>query len=176
MPHANAWQSDAPNLGFSEASPWLPADQNHAQYAVDQQQKEGASVLHFTRDMLRWRKTHPALEHGSCRVLAFNASLMVLERHFTSPEGSQTLIIALNASNQDATIRLNLPASATSVPVPHMKAGEPSPSGACCWHLGRCGLANFIIRNSYCIFCLSSAAPLWRYFQPYCQLRKRLLS
>ncbi|MBV7297169.1 alpha-amylase family glycosyl hydrolase [Enterovibrio paralichthyis] len=124
------WQSDAPNLGFSEGSPWLPADQNHVRYAVDQQQKEGASVLHFTRNMLRWRKTYPALEHGSCRVLAFNASLMVLERHFTSPEGSQTLIIALNASNQDATIRLNLPASATSVPVPHMKAGEPSPSGA----------------------------------------------
>lgn len=123
------WQSEMKNLGFSDGTPWLPADPNHANHAIDKQQSDPASVLHFSRDVLHWRKRYPALMQGSCRVLAFNASLMVLERHVALASGAQTLIIAFNASNQNATIRLNLPAPATRLAVPYMNDCEPAANG-----------------------------------------------
>ncbi|OEE90474.1 alpha-glucosidase [Enterovibrio norvegicus FF-162] len=110
------WSQTHAHLGFSDHTPWLPAAQEHAPLAIDAQMANTDSALHFTHALLKWRKNQPALVEGSCRVLAFNDSLMVLERHHES----QTLIIALNGSAQDATIRLNLPNTAATIDVPHM--------------------------------------------------------
>ncbi|EOD77116.1 Maltodextrin glucosidase [Grimontia indica] len=119
------WLSEAENLGFSASPPWLPADPTHSEYAIDKQQQDESSVLHFTRALLYWRKQHVAMQHGACRVLAYNQTLMVLERHHEE----QTLIIALNASNNEATVRLNLPSDAKSLSLPHMADAVPENHG-----------------------------------------------
>lgn len=119
------WQSKAMHFGFSCVSPWLPPDPSHAALAVDIQQADTQSVLHFTRELLAWRKQQIAMLEGTCRVLAFNSALMVLERH----HADQTLIIALNASNSDATVKLNLPAPATLLSLPHMNTASSRVDG-----------------------------------------------
>ncbi|MGF1866765.1 alpha-glucosidase C-terminal domain-containing protein [Enterovibrio norvegicus] len=61
-------------------------------------------------------------EKAVVAMLAFNKALMVFERHHES----QTLVIAINGSNQEATIRLNLPSPAQTLPLPHMHVSAPT--------------------------------------------------
>lgn len=116
------WKENAPFFGFSTQSPWLPIDDEHNAFSIDAQQQDPHSTLNFTREMLAWRQQQPALREGSCRILAFNKALMVFERHHES----QTLVIAINGSNQEATIRLNLPSPAQTLPLPHMHVSAPT--------------------------------------------------
>ncbi|PML78369.1 alpha-amylase family glycosyl hydrolase [Enterovibrio norvegicus] len=120
------WKENAPFFGFSSQSPWLPIDDEHKAFSIDAQQQDPQSTLNFTRDMLAWRQQQPALREGSCRMLAFNEALMVFERH----HASQTLVIAINGSNQEATIRLNLPSPAKTLPLPHMQVSPPTQNEA----------------------------------------------
>ncbi|MDD1781194.1 alpha-glucosidase [Enterovibrio sp. ZSDZ35] len=110
------WDHNKPYFGFSEKRTWLPPDPNHADFSVLAQESQPLSVLQFTRALLFWRKSQPALLFGSCRLVAFNQTLMVIERQH---EG-QTLIIALNGSPHAATIKLNLPSPAKTIHLPQM--------------------------------------------------------
>jgi alpha-glucosidase len=74
------WTSDAPQLGFSTAEPWLPVGENHGQFAVDRQSSVNSSLLQFTRDCLRLRNAHPALRRGSMTVQRADNQLLSFER------------------------------------------------------------------------------------------------
>ncbi|SHI63231.1 alpha-amylase family glycosyl hydrolase [Wenxinia saemankumensis] len=56
------WESNAPNGGFSTATPWLPVKSPQQAVAVDAQ-GEG-SVLDFYRRMLAFRRSEPSLRTG----------------------------------------------------------------------------------------------------------------
>ena len=58
------WDADLTNAGFSSAKPWLPVPVEHAAAAVEQQRLDSASVLHFSRKLIAWRKTVPQLTRG----------------------------------------------------------------------------------------------------------------
>ena len=73
------WKSDAPQLGFSTADPWLPVGSGHRELAVDRQ-ADGNSLLKFTRDCLKLRNSHPALHHGSMTVNLADDQLLAFER------------------------------------------------------------------------------------------------
>ncbi|MCP6105870.1 hypothetical protein NL392_35540, partial [Klebsiella pneumoniae] len=43
------WAADGENLGFGSGKPWLPAGETHRPLAVDRQERDPGSLLHFTR-------------------------------------------------------------------------------------------------------------------------------
>lgn len=77
------WRGNEKHAGFSKTEPWLPVPESHRSLAVDKQEKDPESTLHFCRRFLRWRKENPALmkgeikfiETGDENVLCFTRSL-----------------------------------------------------------------------------------------------------
>jgi alpha-glucosidase len=64
------WQGSAPQAGFSSANrTWLKLDPAHAAFAVDRQAEDTQSTLHYTRQLLRLRRRHPALVTGDITLL-----------------------------------------------------------------------------------------------------------
>ncbi|HVI97920.1 MAG TPA: alpha-amylase family glycosyl hydrolase [Sphingomonas sp.] len=88
------WRADAPQLGFSAGTPWLPAGSDHDALAVDRQDVDPGSMLAWTRQMLMLRNTHPALRLGSIRVIVADEALLVLERSVPG----ERLLCAFNLS------------------------------------------------------------------------------
>jgi alpha-glucosidase len=94
------WKSAAADLGFSSvassAKSWLPVAATHQALAADAQLQDPASLLHFYRQLLRWRKTRPSLVSGTLEVLdAHPQVLAYVRRH----EGETTLCV-FNFSDQ----------------------------------------------------------------------------
>jgi alpha-glucosidase len=92
------WSAEAPNLGFSDAEPWLPVGKAHAALAVDRQDESANSMLQFTRECLNLRRRHAALRHGSMRVLEAGEQKLVFERSF----GAERLCCTFNLFAADA--------------------------------------------------------------------------
>ena len=64
------WQTQSPTGGFTTATrPWLPVSSDHLTKAVDRQVDDKRSVLWHYRDMLAFRRAHPALSIGSIEML-----------------------------------------------------------------------------------------------------------
>jgi alpha-glucosidase len=59
------WAADAPNLGFTAGTPWLPPGAGHRALAVSEQARDPQSVLAHARRLVAARKAHPALARGS---------------------------------------------------------------------------------------------------------------
>ena len=90
------WSSTGPNLGFSTSEPWLPVGQSHRALAVDQQEESEVSILAFARECLRVRRAHPALRHGSMRVVEAGKQRLVFER----ASGGERLRCTFNLSDR----------------------------------------------------------------------------
>lgn len=88
------WTGASADLGFSStvgsAAPWLPVAETHRALAVDAQERDAASLLHFYRGLLRWRKAQPALVHGTLSVLPAHPQVLAFVRAF---EGRQLLCV-----------------------------------------------------------------------------------
>lgn len=63
------WEEGKPNAGFTTGLPWLPVPSSHIARAVDREQSDPASVLEHYRQVLRFRRDHPALRKGSIEFL-----------------------------------------------------------------------------------------------------------
>ncbi len=74
------WAADQPRAGFSTVEPWLPIDRHHIALSVDRQEGDPASMLHATRRMVAFRKTHPALLIGRMTLLDAGPDLLSFER------------------------------------------------------------------------------------------------
>lgn len=84
------WKRRAPYAGFSTVRPWLPVPDSHAALAADAQEADEASTLSLTRQLVRFRKEHPALRYGSMRIIEASAALLIFERAF---EGEHLLCV-----------------------------------------------------------------------------------
>lgn len=58
------WRRDSAHAGFSQQRPWLPVGEGHAELSVEVQERDPASVLNFTRRMLKVREGSAALRTG----------------------------------------------------------------------------------------------------------------
>lgn len=106
------WQAASAHAGFSTVTvtltgtltgtPWLPVDAQHPPLAVDQQQDDPASMLNFSRALLRWRAQQPALVHGAIQFMQVTDDVLVYQR---VAEG-QTLWIAHNLSDVEVVIEV----------------------------------------------------------------------
>ncbi|WP_327752774.1 alpha-glucosidase family protein [Sphingobium sp. SJ10-10] len=84
------WQADAKYLGFSDAKPWLPAGEAHRALAVDVQEADADSLLHWTRRVLALRNGSPALRVGAIDFLETPEELLAFEREH---EGERLLCV-----------------------------------------------------------------------------------
>lgn len=90
------WAADAPQLGFSDAKPWLPLGDAHRALAVDLQEANPASLLHHMRHMVALRRQYPALAQGGIAVRVITPALLVFER----TASDETLLCAFNFSDR----------------------------------------------------------------------------
>jgi alpha-glucosidase len=95
------WDSTAPNLGFSAADPWLPLGEAHRPLAVDRQETDPKSLLHFTRECLALRQSQPALRCGSMRIIEAGEQRLVFERS----DERKRLLCTFNLSPRAAPFR-----------------------------------------------------------------------
>lgn len=86
------WQADGVHCGFSTGTPWLPLGDDHAALAVDRQEADPASLLHWARKMIALRNAHPPLRRGALRIVSAEEALLVFER---SADG-EALLCAFN--------------------------------------------------------------------------------
>jgi alpha-glucosidase len=95
------WAAEAPNLGFSSGTPWLPPGETHRALAVDRQEHDPASALAFSRQCVVLRDAHPALRQGSLELIEAGPQRLVFDRS----DGGQTLRCTFNLSSTAAPFR-----------------------------------------------------------------------
>jgi alpha-glucosidase len=75
-----AWEGGSRYLGFSDAKPWLPVGEDHRALAVDAQEADEESLLHWTRAVLAARRASPALRAGRIAFLDGPEGMLAFER------------------------------------------------------------------------------------------------
>ena len=88
------WQADKPNGGFSTTRPWLPVPSEHLALAVDKQEADQSSMLHFCRRLLSWRWHQPVVKQGDMKIVDSPEQVLA----FTRTLAKETLFFAFNYS------------------------------------------------------------------------------
>jgi alpha-glucosidase len=107
------WRRGEPAAGFTRGTPWLPSDPAHAALAVDVQEADADSMLHFTRRAIAWRRAHPALRWGSFETVRAEGSLLVARRRHRDDD----VLLAFNLGAEARHLALPQPWSATTMAV-----------------------------------------------------------
>ncbi|MDP9108924.1 MAG: alpha-amylase family glycosyl hydrolase [Pseudomonadota bacterium] len=114
------WQASAAHAGFSSGTPWLPVPPEHAACAVDLELADTASVLHFARTILAWRKTVPQLLRGEIVFFDAPEPVLAFRRELA---GAPAVLAAFNLGG--ASVTFDWPESAGCAPmVGHGLAGS----------------------------------------------------
>jgi alpha-glucosidase len=88
--------SDAPNAGFSTASPWLPVNNDYDVVNVASELADKNSILNLYKDLIGLRKKHPALQRGDwIPVIEAKNDILAYKRVFEN----EVMLIVLNFSN-----------------------------------------------------------------------------
>lgn len=90
------WAAEEANGGFSTAAPWLPMPPEHLPMAVDAQERDAESVLHFYRRFLAWRRSQPALVGGGMELLPTHLQVVAFVRDL----GANRVLCAFNLSQE----------------------------------------------------------------------------
>jgi alpha-glucosidase len=93
------WSGAQAHAGFTKGKPWLPVATEHLPLAADAQASDAGSLLNFYRHLLRWRKTQPALVHGSMQVLDGHDQVVA----YTRSQAGQSLLCVFNFSDTVAS-------------------------------------------------------------------------
>ncbi|MDB5846378.1 MAG: malL [Rhodoferax sp.] len=104
------WDAALPHAGFSNgAAPWLPVAAEHLPLAAGQADADPASLLHFYRATLAWRRAHPVLRDGALDLLPAHASVLAFVRHGGSQPGAAPVLCVFNLGS--AAVDYSLPAA-----------------------------------------------------------------
>ena len=90
------WEARKKHGGFSTGKPWLPVPAAHLERAVDRQERDATSVLGHYRNMLAFRRNHPALVTGGIEFLNAPDDMLAFRRN----RGSERLLCLFNFSNK----------------------------------------------------------------------------
>ena len=110
------WNGAADAAGFTTGSPWLPIEESHRSRAVDIQEADPDSTLHFARRLIALRQAHPALRVGSFDPLFVDDAVLVVSRRY----GNDELLIAFNLGGDARSIDIAL----TLAPEPYLTCGS----------------------------------------------------
>ncbi|MCS5589488.1 MAG: alpha-amylase family glycosyl hydrolase [Candidatus Thioglobus sp.] len=97
------WQANAVNADFSTGKPWLPVCAEQSQLAVDMQESDEDSMLHFFRKAIALRKALPVLQTGTQISTTAKGGLL----SFIRGDDSRCLYCAFNLS--DEVLEFSLP-------------------------------------------------------------------
>ena len=86
----------SPGAGFSSAEPWLPLNADWRERNVAAQEADPGSMLNLTRELLRLRRSEPALSVGDWLPAASIGNLLAYERH----AGGSLVLVALNLGEE----------------------------------------------------------------------------
>ena len=100
------WNENS-NGGFSSGKPWLAVDDAHLKLSVNSQQCAADSTLNTVKRLIKWRKTQPALLHGSLEILPTASDMLCWARHCDA----QSLLIAINLTGETLREKLRYPAA-----------------------------------------------------------------
>lgn len=96
--------SDAPNAGFTKASPWFVVNDNYRDINVESQQSDPDSLLNFYRDALQFRRDNPVVIYGDyVEHLPKSRELYVYERNLA---GKKLLVVC---SYSEKSVRFDAP-------------------------------------------------------------------
>ena len=91
------WTADGAGAGFSSAEEtWLPIDDAHRPLAADRQEDDPASMLNFTRGLLRLRRGSAALRIGSVSMVEAPEGVLAFER----TQGEERLLCLFELSGE----------------------------------------------------------------------------
>jgi alpha-glucosidase len=105
------WDDRAPQLGFSNGTPWLPLGADHAILSVARQEADPNSALAYARMLLAARRRHPALRLGTLALAETDGPCLA----FVRQDGKERLFCAFNLG--DAQLGLALPGAVSALPL-----------------------------------------------------------
>jgi alpha-glucosidase len=130
------WSRSASQGGFSKAkNTWLPFEDAHRALAVDVQERDHNSMLHFARRLIMWRKTASALKGGTFKPVSTKGNLIAFERankqqrllavfnfgktplRFELPKGAWTRVHSVGAAIRGKALILSPMSGAVLTPV-----------------------------------------------------------
>lgn len=88
--------------GFTTGKPWLPVPDKHRWQSIATQEADPRSALHALRQLLRWRKRHPALIRGDIEFIDAPSDVLAFWRTL----GAERLIAVFNFSNRGLAMSL----------------------------------------------------------------------
>jgi alpha-glucosidase len=97
------WDADAPHLGFTAGTPWLPLGPQHQALAVSGQEADPGSTLAYARKLLAARTG--ALRDGDLALLPGDGLVFVREA------GGERVVCAFNPTGEDVSVELPGPAA-----------------------------------------------------------------
>jgi len=106
-----------PNLGFSTATPWLPAAGEHADFTVEAQEADPESVLAFSRAMIDLRRHSEALTAGDLTILDLADPVL----GFVRRSGDEAIACLFNMSGEPQFVEAPELAGARLLP---LRAGD----------------------------------------------------
>lgn len=96
------WNADKPFAGFSSMEPWLPVDPRHFDCAIDRQEKNANSFLHFMRHLLKMRGDHPVLRLGDVNFQPSSENIIAFTRHY---DGADILCVFNPSDTQEKFVQ-----------------------------------------------------------------------
>ncbi|PTY37785.1 alpha-glucosidase [Saccharospirillum sp. MSK14-1] len=116
------WLNEAMGGFTSGGHPWLPIEPIHRQLAVGEQGVDTESTLNFSRQLLAWRREHPALKDGRFEWLDSDKDLLLFRR----VNDQESLVIALNMTSRELPVEVS--GSAQTVPGFQAATGDRIPA------------------------------------------------
>lgn len=110
------------NAGFTRGPPWLPLARDARSNNVATQTADPRSMLSFYKELLRLRRTHPALALGSVELLPSPSDVILFERKF----GGERMLVALNLSHVPQLLSLRAGAGEVSLSTDAARRGSVS--------------------------------------------------
>jgi alpha-glucosidase len=96
------------NAGFSTSErPWLPVPPSAAEYNVQAESRDPASILSFYKRVLALRRSEPALQSENCLLLDRD-NPFVLSYLRKNPHPGESVLIVLNMSAEPRKLALHL--------------------------------------------------------------------
>lgn len=109
------------NAGFSNAKPWLPANDNYTTVNVAVQDKDNSSVLNYFRKMQRLRKENEVLVYGKFNLVDPNNSDVFA---YTRELNGKKLLVLLNFSKSIASVTTGIDISKAKVLINNYSAAS----------------------------------------------------
>ena len=111
------------NSGFSKGNPWLMVNPNYTAINVADQEINSRSILHYYREMIRFRKKHPVLVYGNYQCLLEDHEDLFAYRRW---DDESEFLVLHNMSEKPQEFESHLVEEDYELNITNLEAGEGS--------------------------------------------------